>query len=267
MIIDAVAAASSLLDAGYARVRGDGSLMGRIREAFSAGETFFQLAEGVKRAAATPLRLEGYRPFGAEYSETPNRPDLCEFFSVWMRNVDTADIRNWASSHGLHAKMLSTLPAYAVLVNGVLEALRSRLNPEGQEIDTSPTSYVQMNHYRPSASARDFLQDRHEDGHLLTVLKPTAAGLELEVGGRYAPVSLQDDELLLLPGRLLTLLTGGLVRPLFHRVRNDRRTTMRQSMLYFSNPSLTRETRPWIENETNHGLSILAVARSCVGAR
>lgn len=267
MLIDPVAAARSLLEVGYARVRVDSSLMGQVREAFSAGEEFFQLADEVKSAAACPSRLEGYRPFGAEYSETPHRPDLCEFFSVWMANADAPDIRSWASSHRLHAKMLSTLPAYSILGNGVLEALRSRLNPEGQEIDISTTSYVQMNHYRPSASARDLLQDRHEDGHLLTVLKSTAAGLEIEVGGRYEPVSLQDDEFLLLPGSLLTLLTGGLIPPLFHRVRNDGRTTVRQSILHFANPSLTHETKPWIENETNHGLNILAIARSCVGAR
>jgi isopenicillin N synthase-like dioxygenase len=76
-----------------------------------------------------------------------------------------------------------------------------------------------------------------------------------------------DDEFLLVPGSLLTLITGGLIPPLFHRVRNDRSIAVRQSLLYFVNPGLREETVPWIENEGNRGISVRTVALSCIGGR
>jgi hypothetical protein len=62
--------------------------------------------------------------------------------------------------------------------------------------------------------------------------------LELLVAGKFVTADIRDDELLVLPGSLLTLLTGGVVPPLYHRVRNNRQIKIRQSLLYFVNPSL-----------------------------
>jgi isopenicillin N synthase-like dioxygenase len=266
MAFDFAAAAQTLIDEGYALLK-DASLMPIVRKAFSEGQKFFRQSDETKRAASSPSRLEGYRHLGAEFSQTPERPDLCESFSVWCWNATEPDIHAWSSHNKLHNAVSAALPAYSAVANGVLEALRCRVNPHGQGIDASEASYLQMNHYRPADFERDFLQDSHEDGHALTVLKPTAPGLEIRIAGQFLRVDMADDEFLLLPGSILTLMTGGLIAPLFHRVRNDRSTAIRQSLMHFINPSLTKETHPWIVNESNRGVSIRTVALSCIGGR
>jgi isopenicillin N synthase-like dioxygenase len=261
------AAAQSLIDRGYALLNDDASLMQLVGRVFSEGREFFQQSDETKRAASSSSKLEGYRPFGAEFSQTPERPDLCEFFSVWCWNRTDPEIGVWASRNGLHNAMSSALLAYSTVANNVLEELRRRLKPQGQKIDASEASYLQMNYYRPAVFERELLQDSHEDGHVLTILKATAPGLEIRVADQFSRIDMADDEFLLLPGGILTLMTGGLISPLFHRVRNDRSSAIRQSLLHFTNPSMAEETTPWIENESNRGISIRTTALSCVGAR
>lgn len=261
------AAAQSLIYRGFALLKDEAALMPMVRTALLEAQGFFDQENGAKLAAATPSRLEGYRPIGNEFSETPEQPDLCESFSVWTWNAADDQVRAWSVRNGLHAAMTLALTGFASVANGVLEALRRHVNPDGQELDVSEASYLQINHYRPRDFDREFLQETHEDGHVLTIHKATASGLEIRSGGRFMAQKAADDEFLLLPGSLLTLITGGLVPPLFHRVRNDHSSAVRQSFLYFVNPSMVDETRPWIENDSNRDVSIRSVALSCIGAR
>lgn len=261
------AAAQSLIVRGYALLKDETALLPIVRTAFLEGQTFFAHDDEVKLTAATPSRLEGYRPMGAEFSNTPEETDLCEFFSVWHWNQGDAESGAWAAQNSLHAALTSALSGFAGVAVAVLEALRCRLNPLGQKIEPRQASYLQMNHYRPHDFERDFLQGAHEDGHVLTIHKATDRGLEIQLDGRFSSLDIAEDEFLLLPGSLLTLITGGVVPPLFHRVRNDRSTAGRQALLYFVNPSMTVETQPWIEDAINCGVSIRAVAQSCIGAR
>jgi isopenicillin N synthase-like dioxygenase len=261
------AAAHSLVTQGYALVRDETSLMPLVRAAFSEGQGFFDENQEHKLAAASPSKLEGYRPIGTEFSETPEQPDLCESFSVWGWNSAEVEVRAWSTRNRLHGAMTLALPGFAGITNAVLEALRLRLNRKGQKIVASEASYLQINHYRPRHFDREFLQETHEDGHVLTIHKATGSGLEYCAGDHFAPLMTKDNGFLLLPGSLLTLITGGVIPPLFHRVRNDHSSAVRQSLLYFVNPSLVDETAPWIDNHTNRGVSIRSVALSCIGAR
>jgi hypothetical protein len=87
------ATAQSLIEKGYALLKDDASLMPMVRKAFSEGQEFFRQCDEAKRAASSPSRLEGYRHLGAEFSQTPERPDLCESFSVWCWNATEPEIR------------------------------------------------------------------------------------------------------------------------------------------------------------------------------
>ena len=261
------AAARSLMERGYALLKGEMALMKMAQRVFCEGQAFFAQGDEVKLAAATPSRLEGYRPMGAEFSETPEETDLCEFFSVWHWNQADAETGVWATQNSLHATLASALPSFADVADGVLEALRHRLNHQGQKIEVMQASYLQVNYYRPRDFDRELLQEAHEDGHVLTIHKATSRGLEIRSDGLFSSLEIGEDELLLLPGRLLTLVTGGAVAPLFHRVRNDRSAADRQALLYFVNPSMLEETHPWIESDINRGVSIRAVAQACIGAR
>lgn len=260
-------AAENLIRHGYAVLKWHESPIPALQKIFADGRDFFGLGDERKFAASSPSRLEGYRPLGAEFSEIPQRPDLCEYFTVWPWNAAVPEIRVWAQCSEFHGSMSSVLPRFAAIADAILECLRQRVNPEGQCIQTFEASYLQMNHYRPADFDRDFLQDCHEDGHILTILKSTAPGLEIRTTSGFTAIDIEQDELLVFPGSILTLVTGGLIPPLFHRVRNDRTTMTRQSLLYFVNPSLSQETRPWIQNQSNFSTSIRTIARSCIGGR
>jgi isopenicillin N synthase-like dioxygenase len=70
-------------------------------------------------------------------------------------------------------------------------------------------------------------------------------GLEIEVGGRFEPVALARDEALIMPGGILTLMTGGLMPPLLHRVRNVVGVRTRASLMFFVNASVINPPRAW----------------------
>jgi isopenicillin N synthase-like dioxygenase len=44
---------------------------------------------------------------------------------------------------------------------------------------------------------------------------------------------------------------------LVHRVRRHPEVKRRFAMMYFANPNPTARFRPWIANETNHGVDIV----------
>lgn len=263
--IDYGAVARSLLDDGFA-VLADGALASQARRIFVAGDDFFMRDHDAKTAHSTRARLEGYRPMGSEFSQSEERPDLCEFFSVWHWNQANDQVGGWAPDSVLRAAAVASLAGYAAAANGVLDELRLLLAPGGEPIDASRSSYVQVNYYRPHLFEREFLQEEHEDGHLLTFQKATGRGFEIRVGDRFIEPDVAEDELLVLPGSLLTLVSGGVIAPLYHRVRNHR-DEARQALLYFVNPNVSVETAPWISNDGNRGTNIRAIALSCLGAR
>ncbi|MBB4928328.1 isopenicillin N synthase-like dioxygenase [Kitasatospora kifunensis] len=93
-------------------------------------------------------------------------------------------------------------------------------------------------------SDRDLLQDKHEDGHLVTVIHTTAPGLELWLDGEARPMQTAADEVILMPGSVFTDLSGGRVPALYHQVRNLRLAD-RTALMYFVNPELTEPVYSW----------------------
>ncbi len=89
-----------------------------------------------------------------------------------------------------------------------------------------------------------------------------APGLEIEVDGAFVPAEIGESEILVMPGSLLSLMTGDRVKPLFHRVRNTRRADPRSSLLYFVNPEIDQPLAPWIANASNAGIDIIERANS-----
>ena len=238
-------AASTLLHSGYAIVRVEPAFAERLDDVFRSAEIFFGLPAAEKADFARPDILEGYRTLGAEFSRTAERPDLNETFAMVLRNQARPDLADWPAANPLHRALRAAAHDYVELVDGVLENLRRAINPEGDAVASAEFSYFQLNHYRPQRERRDLLQDAHEDGHLLTVVTARQPGLEIEVDGAFEAVSLAPDELLLMPGGILTLMTGGAVQPLLHRVRNVPGVAERSSLMFFVNPSLTKPPRAW----------------------
>lgn len=244
-------AAQELVRNGYATV--DLGLRARrlLMDVFTEGERFFTQDLAYKQRCATPTVLEGFREMGAEYSETPDRPDLTETFSHWPRNSARPDIAAWAGSLDLYRILTALGEVYKDVVGGLLAEVRDLLNPLGQKVQFQNMSYLQLNFYEPARHSRDLLQDPHEDGHLVTVAAATEKGLEAKIMGEYKPIGHDPAKAFIMPGSLLTAMSGGRIPPLFHQVRRHPDVARRQSLMFFVNPSLDDPITPWVVTENN----------------
>ena len=249
-----------LIRKGYAIFKVEDELAYSIDDIFLKGESFFSQTLSEKKQQSSPEILEGYRAAGIEFSETPDYPDLNDSFSVWKRNSNNKIIANWANENTLHNAMSKLFGKFTSLVHEIFETLRLKINKNGQIIEESDLDYLQINYYEPIKHDREFLQDMHEDGHLVTITRSTKPGLEMMIDGKFQPVFLKEKEALLMPGSILTLITGGIIQPLYHRVCNDRISKVRESLMFFVNLSLDHDQKAWIENETNIGLDIRKIA-------
>jgi isopenicillin N synthase-like dioxygenase len=228
-----------------------------LQAVYSASAEFFArpMPDKVRHGAG----MFGFREVESGYSQSPDRPDRHEAFSLWSTSAD--GIPEPAGVSELTASMLSWREVVADIARNILAALACTFDA-APELTFASASYVQANHYLSTAAEREFLQDAHEDGHLLTILSANAAGLEiLDEAGVPHPVEPGPDEGLVMPGSLLTAMSGGRIAPLFHQVRNLallRRTTI----LYFVNPQLDVELRPWVIDDTNAEVDVRELART-----
>ena len=243
------AASETLMHSGFAVIRAGGLVHACLDEVFAEADGFFARDTAAKAAFSKPEILEGYRGFGAEFSGQEDRPDLNETFSFVPRNQSRQDLAPWRSANPLHNALRRVAPFYCEVADGVLRGVRDAFDVEGDVIASEEFSYLQLNYYRPGHESRDLLQDAHEDGHLLTIVTSRQPGLEIEVDGRFEPASLGRDELLIMPGSILTLMTGGFVTPLVHRVRNVPGLRRRASLMFFVNASVTNPPRAWAPAE------------------
>ena len=249
-----------LMSRGHAKLHIGRDVQKQIEHTFDISRGFFARTSPEKHAFALPSFVEGYRELGVEYSQQPDRPDLTESFSVWNRNRVRTDEAGWVASCPLHAEMRHTIDVLSPLMAELFQSLADRLAPGSVGPRFKQASYLQVNYYEPAQHRREMLQDGHEDGHLVTLVTATGPGLEIELEDGYQPVELAADEMLVMPGSLLTLMTGGAVQPLFHQVKNSFRKDPRYSMMFFVNPDGDQVLEPWVRNETNAGIDIIAEA-------
>ena len=242
-------AANSILENGFAITTVDNATAFRISQVFVESHRFFNGSKREKLAFSWPDILEGYRELGAEYSQNPGRPDLNESYSVVKANQAIMRAMRWSEKNAMFGSMSSLLESYFYLANSIFEMLRLQLNSEGDELICAGLTYLQVNYYHPGLEKRLFLQDAHEDGHLVTIASSFEPGLEIKVDGVFRPVEVARNQVLIMPGSLLTIMTGGKVSPLIHRVRNVKGVKDRASLMFFVNPDLDHPPSPWLLNE------------------
>ncbi|UGT61413.1 2OG-Fe(II) oxygenase family protein [Nocardia asteroides] len=236
-----------ILRSGYATISLVSNEAQLTQQVIEKASEFFRLPINQKLGARASDNNHGYRTIGLEYSQVSTRPDLNESFSIWGFHKPEALAPNAATlARSLQSWHLELAP----LVEEVLLALRHKLFPTGQSdsISSIESSYAQINHYGPIDAQidRPFLQDTHEDGHLITLLTTEQAGLEVSRSdeGPFQPITPGLDFLLIMPGSALTAVSGGAISPLYHRVRNLKLRS-RYSLMYFANPSLLRPVYGW----------------------
>ena len=247
---------------GYAIIKIDSAVLAGIEDVQDLAQRFFAEPAAAKHAFASPSCVEGYREIGPEYSLVPERPDLTESFSFWYRNRRRPEIEAWHGKCPLHTALHNTADTLCSTVDALFTAMAETWSPGAPRLGFQEASYIQINYYEPAQHSRELLQDPHEDGHLITLVRATEPGLEIKVDGRFIPVELAEDEMLVMPSSILSLMSGNRIPPLYHQVRNSRRAVPRYSLMFFVNPEITQKLEPWIRNDSNAGIDIIEQANS-----
>jgi isopenicillin N synthase-like dioxygenase len=248
---------------GFLWIPVGGALRHATSGVFASADEFFARPTREKHRYANPAWVEGYRELGPEYAQVPERPDLTESFSVWHRNRALPELDAWSDGCPLHGAMRQASSMLSELAGNLFAAMADYWNPaSAPELRFRDATWAQLNHYEPARHSRELLQDPHEDGHLVTFVLTNAPGLEIQLDGEFVPADVADNELLVMPGSLLSLMTGYRVKPGYHQVRNTRRADPRSSLLYFVNPEIDQTLAPWITNESNRGVDIIERANA-----
>lgn len=236
-------AARDIIDQGYAVVKLSDVDAGNLHNAISTAVQFFRRPLEDKTAHGSTDHNYGYRPFGIEYSRTPERPDMNECFTLWSSRLDL--IPNAQDIPELTGAFADWRDSLAPLVQAILDQVAGNFGAEAAP-EFEKASYLQINYCLPTPAERDLLQDKHEDGHMVTVLHATAPGLEIYANDEVKPMLPAADEVVIMPGSVLTALSGGKIQPLYHQVRNHGLDD-RQSIMYFVNPEIDAPLYAWLD--------------------
>jgi isopenicillin N synthase-like dioxygenase len=248
-------AAAELVAYGCARLR-LGDPEARIVDAVrTAAAAFFRAGEQWKQQHGDEHGLYGYRPYGMQFSDDPALRDECESFAYW------ADRPQLVPGYEDLREFLTPLSEYWQLAAEVTSQVLSQLAAHYRYphvLDTDLSSYVEINAYGQPPD-RELLQTSHEDGHLITLVTPNKPGLEIEIDGTMRPEQGDGRDMVIMPGSLLTAMTGGDIQPLYHQVRNFM-LPGRLTVLYFVNTPFAGDVTPYVRNATNRKVDMAALA-------
>lgn len=207
---------------------------------WSALDEISRVPEDMRAGFCFPDRTDGFLPKGGERAKYTENVDLCDRFCYWHNHralhaghsfIDTPAYQNIVRSE---AELSSLAQSF---ITGLWDFFRNE-----DHVTIRDSSYAQLCMYENSYQADDrtYLQDRHEDGHLITLIKPTRDGLVIFLNDKEIPVHLADDEIIVITGSLLTMLSDGQIPTMYHAVRNPKMKLSRKSLVYFAIPDLRR---------------------------
>lgn len=250
-------AIESLMDKGFNLVHIQSGLRDQLDRALTAGGNFFRGDDTSKLQLRLPNDT-GYRPYGVEYSLSPERPDKMESFTVrYGTNRECAKMPS-GQVRDLCTAMCELKESMDQIAVAIFAALQTRYQQEADDCadHIARRSILQMNYSRPSQTTDHYINEVHEDGSLFTLAAVTSPGLELRTeDGSFEPITTAHDQLLIMPGEILWLLTGGQIRPCYHRVRTIPYLADRLSLLMFADIE-PRTCRAWVDSEINAGVDI-----------
>lgn len=248
-----------LRDDGFLQIHLTATARDRVTATFGAAYPFFRAPANEKDSNKLPNDL-GYRPIGVEYSQSPERPDPVESFTACGRMRTTAKELLSAGAHNLYERMLATIeilePIAEALTIQLADTLKGHSSGEKLHGAFRRWSCLQLNYSRPADITTAFIHEPHEDGHLLTIACATGPGLEVQMeNGNYMSITTAPDEVLIMPGEIISLLTGGQIKPLYHRVRPESSDPERIALLFFGDIH-PQFCEPWIQNDVNANVDI-----------
>lgn len=257
-------AASQLLTDGIARIQLGTREVGAIAAVQAAGTSFFDRSTEWKLAHGDPDGVYGYRAYGTQYSDNPNLPDECESFAYW------ADRAELVPGQQELDRLMTTLSRYWQVAGRVTRHLLAGLATHYSHrhvLDTRFSSRVEISAYGVPP-ARELLQTRHEDGDLITLATSNMPGLEVECGGVMRAEPCDASTMVVMPGTLLTAMTGGQIQPLYRQVRNYM-LPGRMAVQFFVGIPFSGSIAPYVRNDTNAGVDVveLAMANSTLSGK
>jgi isopenicillin N synthase-like dioxygenase len=229
----------------------------QVRE---AAAKFFCLPPEQKLQQLCEHGIDGYWPYGSRWAAKPSWPDQDEVFAV--RGATPVSLPATTPAAILRNALVGWRAVAAGTVAMILDELADHYHyPD--TLDFVPYSHAEVTWYgTPDRRAWPFLQERHEDGHLLTLTVVTAPGLEIEHdGGDMMNEPGDPGTLLIMPGATMTAMTGGRIKPVFHRTVNLN-LLGRATVTYFVDLSPEPGTvRPYLLNRISDGLDMAVVAQ------
>lgn len=240
-----------LLARGHALTRLD-ELQARHLAAVHQGmSAFFAQDADVKARHGVPNRSTGYRPYAYAHAGDPARPDHNDSYLYWGRD------RKLPGRHEEIKPLLDALEDYrrvaARITHEVIEQLRAHYRYPHQ-LPFERGSVLQVNSFA-TPTRDELLQQPHEDAVFLTVIWTSAPGLEGVCEEGLVPFTFGPDEVMVMPGSLMTIMTGGEIPPFHHQVRNYG-ALGRKSVMYFVSPDPTWAIEPFLVNDSNRDADI-----------
>ncbi|HMO60850.1 MAG TPA: 2OG-Fe(II) oxygenase family protein [Ferruginibacter sp.] len=249
---------------GYLVIRVTDEVVKAIATVFETAAVFFRSDKAEKSQNSIPALHEGWYDVGGEFSITPDRPDLHEAFWVTQRAMEAVKPIYTPLGLDFNNKMQHCINMYNDIERSVTKMLMEYLGipkAKGPAFECNNNSDMQVLYYQPHLYERDLLQDPHDDGLYMTFAKGTHPGLEIQLAdGAFHKPSLKADELIVMPGTILSLMTGYRVKPLIHRIMRHANQTERFSLVYFTLPNMKEGEviAPWVLNDTNRNVDIMA---------
>jgi isopenicillin N synthase-like dioxygenase len=240
-----------ILTKGFGTVHLDPTDARTLSRLYESAMQFFAMDTSAKLRHSTPRRNVGYRPYGQVYVHSPERPDLNDSFLYWTNTRARLQHRQ---EIGL---FLERLDAYQSVTAGIVRDLVREMRAHygyDHDLPFEDASFIQVNSF-PAEPERELLQDPHEDAVFLTLIWTSAEGLEVMANGTTVPVTFRPDELLAMPGSVLTDMTGGEIQPLYHQARNFGHAG-RKSIMYFVSPEVDDDIKPFVVTDHNRGIDI-----------
>jgi len=230
-----------------------------VQAVFDPAFSFFRQPVSAKRKCTFTQDM-GYRQLGDEYSKSPVQADQLESFSVSARVPLPLSQLKSAGAELLYQRMLVLFDLLDVvtetLVVSLADHFTNRSNRRPLQGALRRWSRLQVNYSLPSDVLLHFINEEHEDLDLLTLTMAPTPGLEVEwTKETFLPTTTKPGQVLILPGEIAYLLSGGQLQPIYHRVRAYPQIPERLSLLFFADLD-PHHCKPWVANDINAGVDI-----------
>lgn len=224
-------------------------------KAYDLIHEFFQLPEEKKRQYVCKEGggQRGYTAFGVEHAKNSKYPDLKEFWHVGRESlVNPAKFQKYFPDNIWPTEINEFQDTFLKLYNGLDITATLMLDALGMALDV-PQSYFRSMledgnsilrpiHYPPlgpNAPKNAVRAAAHEDINLITVMVgATTSGLELlDRDGKWLPVQMNERQLVVDSGDMLSRITNDIIPATTHRVVNPDIDDTRYSMPFFVHPN------------------------------